>query len=97
MDRQSWQRWLLLLFSGLFGALLIGESLLSSGRWIGHAFPGFRSRNEQLTLFVAGWSESWRTWSPGSSLLSADPCGRADFTSARSAAHPLLYQIVRDG
>ena len=58
MNRQSWQRWLLLLVSGIFGALLIGESFFSSGRWIGQPFPGFFV-HENLTVgpyALPGWS-----------------------------------------
>ena len=58
MNRQSWHRWLLLLVSGVFGALLIGESFFSSGRWIGQPFPGFFV-HENLTVgpyALPGWS-----------------------------------------
>jgi hypothetical protein len=58
MAHQTWQRWLLLLFTGLFGLLLIGETFLSSSRWIDQPFPGFFV-HENLTVgpyFVPGWS-----------------------------------------
>jgi hypothetical protein len=56
--RQYWQRRVLLLLTGLFGLLLIGESLLSSRRWINKPFPGFFV-HENLTIgpyFVPGWN-----------------------------------------
>lgn len=58
MGHQTWQRWLLLFFTGLFGLLLIGETFLSSSRWIDQPFPGFFV-HENLTVgpyFVPGWS-----------------------------------------
>ena len=58
MGHQTWQRWLLLFFTGLFGLLLIGETFLSSSRWINQPFPGFFV-HENLTVgpyFVPGWS-----------------------------------------
>ena len=58
MGRQTWRRRILLLLTGLFGLLLIGESLVSSTRWIGQPFPGFFV-HENLTVgpyFLPGWS-----------------------------------------
>lgn len=58
MGHQGWQRYLLLLLTGLFGLLLIGESFLSSSRWINRPFPGFFV-HENLTVgpyFVPGWT-----------------------------------------
>jgi signal transduction histidine kinase len=58
MGHQTWHRWLLLLFTGLFGLFLIGETFLSSSRWIDQPFPGFFV-HENLTVgpyFVPGWS-----------------------------------------
>jgi signal transduction histidine kinase len=60
MGRQTWQRPILLLLTGLFGLLLLGESLVSSTRWIGQPFPGFFV-HENLTVgpyFLPGWSGS---------------------------------------
>ena len=105
MNRQSWQRWLLLLFSGLFGALLIGESIISSGRWIGQPFPGFFV-HENLTVgpySLPGWSGA------AAGLKSLDHVvavggqslgGRAElYASARNVpvGTPLHYHMVRDG
>jgi signal transduction histidine kinase len=58
MAHQSWQRYLLLTLTGLFGLLLIGETFLSSSRWINQPFPGFFI-HENLTVgpyFVPGWT-----------------------------------------
>src|SRR5262245_13487083 len=58
MGQQTWQRWLLLFLTGIFGLLLIGETFLSSSRWIDRPFPGFFV-HENLTVgsyFVPGWS-----------------------------------------
>jgi len=58
MGPQTWQRYTLLALTGLFGVLLIGESFLSSGRWINQPFPGFFV-HENLTVgpyFVPGWT-----------------------------------------
>ncbi len=105
MNRQSWHRWLLLLVSGVFGALLIGESFFSSGRWIGQPFPGFFV-HENLTVgpyALPGWSGT------AAGLESLDHIvavggrpldGRADFyASVRSVpiGTPLRYRILRNG
>jgi signal transduction histidine kinase len=58
MGPQTWQRYSLLALTGLFGVLLIGESFLSSGRWINQPFPGFFV-HENLTVgpySVPGWT-----------------------------------------
>ena len=58
MGHQTWQRYLLLTLTGLFGLLLIGETFLSSSRWINQPFPGFFI-HENLTVgpyFVPGWT-----------------------------------------
>jgi hypothetical protein len=55
MNRQSWQRWLLLLFSGLFGALLIGESIISSAVGSVSPFLVFSS-TATVDLSLPGWS-----------------------------------------
>jgi len=105
MNRQSWQRWFLLLLSGVFGTLLIGESILSSGRWIGQPFPGFFV-HENLTVgpyALPGWSGG------AAGLQSLDQVigvgerplgGRGElYESVRRVpvGTPLHYQIVRDG
>ncbi|HUR70372.1 MAG TPA: ATP-binding protein [Candidatus Limnocylindrales bacterium] len=105
MIRQSWQRWLLLFLSGVFGALLIGESIVSSGRWIGQPFPGFFV-HENLTVgpyALPGWSGI------AAGIQSLDHvvavAGRRLgsrielYDSVRSAPvnTPLHYQIIRDG
>ena len=105
MNQQSWQRWLLLFLSGVFGILLIGESIVSSGRWIGQPFPGFFV-HENLTVgpyALPGWSGA------AAGLQSLDhvvAVGGQRLTSrvelyaaVRSVPvnTPLQYQIVRDG
>jgi hypothetical protein len=105
MNRQSWQRWLLLLASGVFGALLIGESFFSSGRWIGQPFPGFFV-HENLTVgpyALPGWSGA------AAGLEALDQVvaiggrpldGRADlYASVRAVpvGTPLRYRILRNG
>lgn len=58
MGHQTWQKYSLLALTGLFGVLLIGESFLSSSRWINQPFPGFFI-HENLTVgpyFVPGWT-----------------------------------------
>ena len=58
MGRQSWRYRLSLLAAGLLGLLLIGQTFLSSGRWINAPFPGFFV-HENLTVgpySLPGWS-----------------------------------------
>lgn len=58
MGPQTWNRYFLLALTALFGVLVIGESFLSSGRWINQPFPGFFV-HENLTVgpyFVPGWT-----------------------------------------
>jgi signal transduction histidine kinase len=58
MSHSTWQRFLLLFLTGLFGLLLIGESFLSSSRWINQPFPGFFI-HENLTVgpySLPGWT-----------------------------------------
>src|SRR5262245_17335825 len=58
MGQRTWWHQLWLLLAGLFSLLLIGQNLLSSGRWINTPFPGFLVY-ENLTAgpyFVPGWS-----------------------------------------
>ena len=58
MDHATWRRFLLLLLTGLFGLLLIGESILSSSRWINQSFPGV-FLHENLTVgpySLPGWT-----------------------------------------
>ena len=49
MDHHTWEKWLLLVVTGLFTVLLMGESFLSTGRWINQPFPGFFV-HENLTV-----------------------------------------------
>jgi hypothetical protein len=58
MSRKNWQRWWLLLPTSGFALLLLGQTFLSSGRWIDRTFPGFFV-HQNLTVgpyFLPGWS-----------------------------------------
>lgn len=58
MRPSTWQRFLLLLLIGVCSIVLIGESLLSSSRWINQPFPGFFV-HENLTVgpySLPGWT-----------------------------------------
>ena len=89
MGHQAWQRWLLLLLTGVFGLLLIGESFLSSSRWINQPFPGFFI-HENLTVgpyFMPGWTGS------RGGLQSLDRVAQVDGRPLRDRA--ALYDAVR--
>ena len=105
MNRQSWQRWFLLILSGVFGALLIGESILSSGRWIGQPFPGFFV-HENLTVGpygLPGWSGAAAGIQSLDQIVAVGGrpmAGRVElYASVRDVpvGSPLDYQVVRDG
>lgn len=58
MSPSTWQRFLLLLTTGLFGLLLMGESFILSTKWISQPFPGFFV-HENLTVgpySLPGWT-----------------------------------------
>ena len=89
MGHQTWQRWLLLLLTGVFGLLLIGESFLSSSRWINRPFPGFFI-HENLTVgpyFMPGWTGA------AGGLQSLDRVARLEGRQLRDRAE--LYELVR--
>jgi len=89
MGQNTWQRYSLLLLTGVFGFLLIGESFLSSSRWINQPFPGFFV-HENLTVgpyFVPGWTGSH------AGLQSLDRIVRVAGRSLRDRAE--LYDLVR--
>ena len=105
MNRQSWQRCLLLILGGVFGTLLIGESILSSARWIGQPFPGFFV-HENLTVgpyALPGWSGAAAGLESLDQVVAVDgrPLGARSelYASVRSVpvGTPLRYQIIRDG
>src|SRR5258707_8352016 len=104
MGHHTWQRYSLLLLTGLFGFLLIGESFLSSSRWINQPFPGFFV-HENLTVgpyFLPGWTGSNAGLESLDRIVSA--AGRP--LSARAALYDLVrrrpvgsrirYQVIRD-
>ena len=104
MNRQSWQRWLLLFLSGVFGALLIGESIVSSGRWIGRPFPGFFV-HENLTVgpyALPGWSGVAAGLQPLDQVVAVGGRPLSDRVELYAAVRnvpthtPLHYQIIRD-
>ena len=105
MGQQTWRHPLLLLMAGLLGLLLIGQTLLSSGRWISAPFPGFFV-HENLTVgpySLPGWSGA------AAGLESLDHVVAVDTRPLRARAElyasvrtvpvgtPLRYQIIRNG
>ena len=105
MNRQGWQRWLVLFLSGVFGTLLIGESIILSGRWIGQPFPGFFV-HENLTVgpyALPGWSGTAAGLQSLDQVVAVGALPLRDrvalYAAVRSAPvnTPLHYQIVRDG
>ncbi len=105
MIRQSWQRSLLLVLSGLFGTLLVAESIVSSSRWIGQPFPGFFV-HENLTVgpyTLPGWSGSAAGLGSLDQIVgvSGRPLnGRSELYHATRqvpVGAPLGYQIFRAG
>src|SRR5207237_9416905 len=89
MGHQTWQRWLLLLLTGIVGLLLIGESFLFSSRWINRPFPGFFI-HENLTVgpyFMPGWTGA------AGGLQSLDRVVRVEGRQLRDRAE--LYELVR--
>jgi signal transduction histidine kinase len=104
MGQRTWQRCLLLLLTGLFGILLIGQSLLVSSRWINQPFAGFFV-HENLTVgpyFLPGWTGA------AAGLQSLDRVVRVDgreIATRRqisekvkntSVGTSVRYQVVRD-
>lgn len=105
MIRQTWQRWILLVLSGLFGALLVAESIVSSGRWIGQPFPGFFV-HENLTVGpyrLPGWSGSAAGLESLDHIVGISGRPLSDrselYRAARQApvGAPLRYQVLRHG
>jgi len=105
MDHHTWKKWLLLVTTGVFGLLLLGQSILSTNHWINQPFPGFFV-HENLTVapyFIPSWTGT------GSGLQSLDrlltvedrPLNkRAElYEIARRApvGTPIHYQISRGG
>jgi hypothetical protein len=105
MDHHTWEKWLLLVITGVFGVLLIGESFFSTNRWINRPFPGFFV-HENLTVapyFIPSWTGT------GSGLQSLDRLVTVDdrplnnraelYEVARRApmGTPIHYQITRGG
>jgi signal transduction histidine kinase len=74
MGDRTWQRRLLFLFTGLFAVLLIGQNVLSVGRWLNQPFPGFFV-HENMTVgpySVPGWTGAAAGLQPLDRVLSID-------------------------
>jgi signal transduction histidine kinase len=74
MGDRTWQRRLLFLFTGLFAVLLIGQNVLSVGRWLNQPFPGFFV-HENMTVgpySVPGWTGPAAGLQPLDRVLSID-------------------------
>lgn len=103
MVPQTWQRYSLLALTGLFGVLLIGESFLSSGRWINQPFPGFFV-HENLTVgayFVPGWTGTEAGLQSLDRVVSMagrplkDRAALYDYVRRAPVGTPIRYQIQR--
>ena len=89
MGQQTWRHRLSLLLAGLLGLLLIGQTLLSSARWISAPFPGFFV-HENLTVgpySLPGWSGA------AAGLESLDHVVAVNGHTLRDRAE--LYALVR--
>ena len=89
MDHHTWEKWLLLVITGLFTVLLMGESFLSTGRWINQPFPGFFV-HENLTVapyFMPSWT------GPRSGLRSLDRLLTVENRPIKDRAE--LYELAR--
>jgi signal transduction histidine kinase len=74
MGDRTWQRRLLFLFTSLFAVLLIGQNVLSVGRWLNQPFPGFFV-HENMTVgpySVPGWTGPAAGLQPLDRVLSID-------------------------
>jgi signal transduction histidine kinase len=104
MGDRTWQRRLLFLLTGLAVLLLMGQNVLSIGRWLNEPFPGFFV-HENLTVgpySVPGWTGQTAGLQPLDRVLSIngrDLQSRADlYQSTRSvpAASSLHYRVLRN-
>jgi signal transduction histidine kinase len=105
MSRKNWQRWWLLLPTSGFALLLLGQTFLSSGRWIDRTFPGFFV-HQNLTVgpyFLPGWSGAAGGIESLDRLVSVNGVrlrSRAElYNLARSLppGSPFRYELIRDG
>ena len=105
MNHRFLQRWLLLLLTGVFGCLLVGECLLSSSYWINRPFPGF-FLHENLTVapyFMPAWTGAESGLQSLDRLLTADGHQLRDraelyeIVRQRPVATPIRYQLIRSG
>ena len=104
MGHHTWQRYSLLLLTGLFGFLLIGESFLSSSRWINQPFPGFFV-HENLTVgpyFVPGWTGSNAGLQSLDRIVGVagrplrDRAALYDLVRRSPVGSAIPYQVIRD-
>jgi signal transduction histidine kinase len=90
MGNQAWQSRLLLLLSGLCVLVLIGQTFVSTARWLNEPFPGFFVY-ENLTVgpyYAPGWSGT------AAGLRSLDRVVSVDQQELRNRAQ--LYNRVRN-
>lgn len=90
MGNQAWQRRLLLLLSGLCVLVLVGQTLVSTARWLNEPFPGFFVY-ENLTVgpyYAPGWSGA------AAGLRSLDRVVSVDGQELRNRAQ--LYNLVHN-
>ena len=104
MRDRTWQRRLLFLFTGLSVFLLIGQTVLSIGRWVNEPFPGFFV-HENLTVgpySVPGWTAQTAGLQPLDRILSmngmdlrnrADLYDRVRRIPVESSVH---YRVIRN-
>ena len=105
MDHHTWEKWLLLVITGVFGFLLIGESFFSTNRWINRPFPGFFV-HENLTVapyFIPSWTGTGSGLQSLDRLVTVDDRPLSDraelYEVARRApiGTPIHYQVIRGG
>ncbi|MGH7817099.1 MAG: hypothetical protein ACREOR_06895, partial [Candidatus Binatia bacterium] len=104
MGHQSRQRRLLFFITGLLVLLLVGQTVVSSSRWLNQTFPGFFV-HQNLTVgpySVPGWSGAAAGLKSLDQIVSID--GRAlgsraelyDRVRSLSADAKIRYQVTRD-
>jgi signal transduction histidine kinase len=90
MGDRNWQSRMLFAFSGLCVFVLIGQTILDSGRWLNEPFPGFFVY-ENLTVgpyYAPGWTGA------GSGLRSLDRIAALDGRELKQRFQ--LYDAVHD-
>src|SRR5688572_14721064 len=104
MGNQAWQSRLLLLLSGLCVLVLIGQTFVSTVRWLNEPFPGFFVY-ENLTVgpyYAPGWSGTAAGLRSLDRVVSVDQQelrNRAQFynlVQSAPAGSVLQYRVLRD-